>query len=351
MQLGRRRSASRCRRSRSARRGPCRTSSPRPSRRRRALGTGCLAGCRAPCRHAAACRASTRRSAAWCDAPSRRPTRRGSRRSRRRKPVHPCGRWRGARRSGPGSHRRRSALRHARRWSLCGASDRCNRLQHIARRVLAHRGPAARKGLVAWDANRPVPWQRLVREWLIYVTIMAVVFVVFFRDRGLLGILAGLLASGPLYLAIGYALAKLGYQRQAAQGPAERVPPGGGRAASPTRPTDPVRDRRRRSGRAAAPDRTDPASGVADRRTRPIPATSTPRRSRLGYGREREHRHLHRHLCDRDRCRHDRGAQPGRVRRRARHRRVVPRVHPALPAARLGGTRCHRDLGRGRSPP
>ncbi len=67
---------------------------------------------------------------------------------------------------------------------------------------------------MAWDSNRPVPWQRLVREWLIYVTIMAAVFAVFFRDRGLFGILAGLLISGPLYLAIGYTMAKLGFQRK-----------------------------------------------------------------------------------------------------------------------------------------
>jgi hypothetical protein len=67
---------------------------------------------------------------------------------------------------------------------------------------------------VAWDANRPVPWQRLVREWFVYVAIMAAVFVVFFRDRGLVGILGGLLASGPIYLAIGYVLAKLGFQRK-----------------------------------------------------------------------------------------------------------------------------------------
>lgn len=67
---------------------------------------------------------------------------------------------------------------------------------------------------MAWDANRPVPWRRLVREWLIYVTIMAAIFAIFFRDQGLVGILGGLLASGPLYLAIGYVLAKLGYQRK-----------------------------------------------------------------------------------------------------------------------------------------
>lgn len=67
---------------------------------------------------------------------------------------------------------------------------------------------------MAWDASRPVPWRRLAREWLIYVGIMAVVFVVFFRDQSLVGIFAGLLASGPLYLAFGYAMAKFGYQRK-----------------------------------------------------------------------------------------------------------------------------------------
>lgn len=67
---------------------------------------------------------------------------------------------------------------------------------------------------MAWDSTRPVPWMRLVREWLLYVGIMAVVFVVFFRDDGLAGIFAGLLVSGPLYLGVGFVLAKLGYRRQ-----------------------------------------------------------------------------------------------------------------------------------------
>ena len=67
---------------------------------------------------------------------------------------------------------------------------------------------------MAWDSTRPVPWTRLAREWLIYVGIMGVVFVLFFRNDGLVGILAGLLVSGPLYLMVGYVLAKLGYRRE-----------------------------------------------------------------------------------------------------------------------------------------
>jgi hypothetical protein len=67
---------------------------------------------------------------------------------------------------------------------------------------------------MAWDSTRPVPWRRLIREWMIYVAIMAAVVVLFMRDRPLLGIFVGLLVSGPLYLLLGYALAKFGFQRK-----------------------------------------------------------------------------------------------------------------------------------------
>jgi hypothetical protein len=59
-----------------------------------------------------------------------------------------------------------------------------------------------------------VPWQRLVREWLIYVAIMAVVLLVVFRSENVVGAFAGLLISGPLYLLMGFVLAKFGYQRK-----------------------------------------------------------------------------------------------------------------------------------------
>jgi len=53
-----------------------------------------------------------------------------------------------------------------------------------------------------------------MREWVIYAAIMTVVFLLFFRGGNLIGIIGGLLASGPLYLAFGYGLAKFGYQRK-----------------------------------------------------------------------------------------------------------------------------------------
>lgn len=67
---------------------------------------------------------------------------------------------------------------------------------------------------MGWDSSRPVPWQRLVREWLVYAAIMTAVFVIFFRGDNVIGAIAGVLISGPLYLAFGAVMAKFGYQRQ-----------------------------------------------------------------------------------------------------------------------------------------
>jgi hypothetical protein len=67
---------------------------------------------------------------------------------------------------------------------------------------------------MAWDSTRPVPWRRLIREWLIYAAIMAAVFIVIFQNDSMVGAVVGLLASGPLYLLFGAVLAKFGYQRK-----------------------------------------------------------------------------------------------------------------------------------------
>jgi hypothetical protein len=67
---------------------------------------------------------------------------------------------------------------------------------------------------MAWDGSRPVNWTQLVRSWLIYAGIMIIVFAVLYREQSLVGIVLGLLVSGPLYLAFGYVLAKFGYQRK-----------------------------------------------------------------------------------------------------------------------------------------
>ena len=67
---------------------------------------------------------------------------------------------------------------------------------------------------MAWDSTRPVPWRRLVRDWLMYAAIMAAVFLLFFRDDLTAGPFIGLLISGPIFVALGALLAKFGYQRK-----------------------------------------------------------------------------------------------------------------------------------------
>ncbi|NBV73661.1 MAG: hypothetical protein EBR65_01625 [Actinobacteria bacterium] len=67
---------------------------------------------------------------------------------------------------------------------------------------------------MAWDSSRPVPWGRLIREWLVYVVVMLVVLVVVIDGADRLGAVAGLLVSGPLYVAFGAVLAKFGYKRE-----------------------------------------------------------------------------------------------------------------------------------------
>lgn len=67
---------------------------------------------------------------------------------------------------------------------------------------------------MAWDPTRPVPWGRLFREWLVYATVMVLVFVVFLRDSVTGGSVLGLAASFPMYLVFGSVLAKFGYQRK-----------------------------------------------------------------------------------------------------------------------------------------
>ena len=52
-----------------------------------------------------------------------------------------------------------------------------------------------------------------MREWVIYALIMTAVLFLLARDN-IVGAVAGVLISGPLYLAFGSILAKFGYQRK-----------------------------------------------------------------------------------------------------------------------------------------
>ncbi len=52
-----------------------------------------------------------------------------------------------------------------------------------------------------------------MREWVVYALIMTAVLLLLVSDN-IAGAVAGVLISGPLYLAFGAVLAKFGYQRK-----------------------------------------------------------------------------------------------------------------------------------------
>ena len=107
---------------------------------------------------------------------------------------------------------------------------------------------------MAWDQSRPVPWRRLVRDWLFYVVVMVVFLAIFGQLE--IGILGGVLASGPLFVLLGAALAKLGYQRKTLKElraesearQAERAAAGGGSTASSGPRTRPAPTKRTSGG-------------------------------------------------------------------------------------------------------
>ena len=67
---------------------------------------------------------------------------------------------------------------------------------------------------MAWDSTRPIPWQRLLREWAIYGSILAVVILVANRDHLAVRQFSWLVLSFPVYIGFGALLAKFGYQRK-----------------------------------------------------------------------------------------------------------------------------------------
>ena len=80
---------------------------------------------------------------------------------------------------------------------------------------------------MAWDSTRPVPWRRLVREWLLYVAVMTLILLLVVDADSRIGALAGLLVSGPLYLGVGAVVGKFGYQRQRLRRPTAGSSPTG----------------------------------------------------------------------------------------------------------------------------
>jgi hypothetical protein len=86
---------------------------------------------------------------------------------------------------------------------------------------------------MAWNASRPVPWRRLFIEWGV-VSVGIVVVMQFIGGNRSAGAYAGLLWGGIVYLGLGWAMAKLGYQRASLRRPTTTSNPAPGQQ-SPAR--------------------------------------------------------------------------------------------------------------------
>lgn len=113
---------------------------------------------------------------------------------------------------------------------------------------------------MGWDASRPVPWRRLIKEWAVYAVIMAIVFGLILRSSTALGSAIGLLLSLPMYLAFGAVLAKFGYRRPSfsgrSRGASSSASPRPSSAASNANRERPAPTRRTSTGVSQHPRRT-----------------------------------------------------------------------------------------------
>ena len=176
---------------------------------------------------------------------------------------------------------------------------------------------------MAWDSSRPIPWNRLLKEAAIFLVLGAVIFAFFLKNSNV-GSYVGLVIGMLLYVGFSVVLAKFGYSRESMKQARARQ-----MAARRSRAVD--------GWRVHGDEPAEAAADQADQQRAVQPAEA---QAPLSRGCALRHRH---------RRRHHRRAQPGdRARRPDGHRVQLPRVHPALPAAGVGGARRRRDLGRRR---
>ena len=86
-----------------------------------------------------------------------------------------------------------------------------------------------------WDSSRTVPWKRLGVEWLVVAAIVAIVSFLATENRSPASYVT-LLLGGVVYLGVGAAMAKLGYQRKTLKQMRAEVA-AGPRRATPSSPT------------------------------------------------------------------------------------------------------------------
>jgi Ca2+/Na+ antiporter len=74
---------------------------------------------------------------------------------------------------------------------------------------------------LAWDANRPIPWRRLLREAAIFLVIGAAAML-FLVKKPQVSSFVGLVIGMLFYVAFVAVLSKFGYQRQSVREARER---------------------------------------------------------------------------------------------------------------------------------
>jgi hypothetical protein len=74
---------------------------------------------------------------------------------------------------------------------------------------------------LAWDANRPIPWRRLLREATIFLVIGALAMAFLVKQQRVSNYI-GLVFGMVIYVAFVAVLSKFGYQRQSLQQARER---------------------------------------------------------------------------------------------------------------------------------
>ena len=74
---------------------------------------------------------------------------------------------------------------------------------------------------MAWDANRPIPWRRLLREAAIFLVVGTVALLFLVKDPQVSSFV-GLVIGMAFYVAFVAVLSKFGYQRQSMRDARER---------------------------------------------------------------------------------------------------------------------------------
>ena len=80
---------------------------------------------------------------------------------------------------------------------------------------------AHREDILGWQADRPVPWQRLIREAAIFLVVGALALTVLVKHKHL-GTYVGLVVGMFFYVAFVAVLSKFGYERQSIRQARER---------------------------------------------------------------------------------------------------------------------------------